>query len=489
MIPYELYCRLRHLLDQEHWKVSQVARELNLHIQTVRDWAARHEYQRKKRRPCSSKLDAYKGWILGWLAQHPFSARQLLARLREQGYQGGYTILTDYVRQVRPRTPTAYLTLHFEPGECAQIDWGYAGTMAVGNTRRRLSFLVMVLCYSRKLYVEFTLTETLEQFLACQQNAFGYFGGTPRRLMLDNLKTAVLSHPRGQPAIYHPRYMDFARFFGVELKACNVRAAHEKGRVERAVGYVKQNFLAGYTPTSLSEINLAVRSWMDEVANVRVHAETKKSPQALFQEETLQPLPAAEYDVGVVRLAHATRRCRIHMDGNRYSVPAEYAGTRLTVRVYPDKLIISHEQRLVAEHERRYDRGQDIENPDHVRQLLMQRKRAREQNLLRQFFRLSPLAEAYYQQLQIHRMNPRSHARKIVALSEIYGIDEVARALADAAEFQAFSSEYIANILEQRRRVLPEAGVLHLSRRQDLLDLDLPPADLQAYEPSPKELP
>jgi transposase len=309
-----------------------------------------------------------------------------LPRLRELGYDGGYSLLKDYVRQVRPRRPRAYLTLHFEPGECAQIDWGCAGSLAVGNTPRRLSFLVMVLCYSRKMYVEFTLSETLEQFLASQQNAFAYFGGTPRRIMLDNLKTAVLSHPAGQPVIYHPRYVDFARFFGLELRACNVRAAHEKGRVERAVGYVKQNFLAGYTPTSLSEINLASRTWLEEVANVRVHAETKKTPQELFPEERLQPLPAALYDVGVVRPAHATRRCRVHLDGNRYSVPAACAGTRLTLRIYPDKLLVYHEQHLVAEHLRRYERGIDVENPDHVRELLAHRERAREQNLLYRFF-------------------------------------------------------------------------------------------------------
>jgi hypothetical protein len=275
----------------------------------------------------------------------------------------------------------------------------------------------------------------------------------------------------------------------LELRACNVRAAHEKGRVERAVGYVKQNFLAGYTPTSLREINLAGRAWLEEVANVRVHAETKQTPHELFKEERLHPLPAALYDVGVVRSVHATRRCRIHFDGNRYSVPADYAGSRLTLRVYPDKLIVHHDERLVAEPVRRYERGADVENPEHVRELLEHRKKAREQNLLRPFFRLSPLAEGYYRQLEERRMNPRQHARKIVALSEIYGIDEVARALQDASEFQAFSSEYIANILEQRRRVLPEPGTLHLTRRQDLLELDLPPTDLNLYEEPRKDIP
>ena len=180
----------------------------------------------------------------------------------------------------------------------------------------------------------------MEHFLACRQNAFEYFGGAPRRLTIDNLKTAVLSHPAGQPAIYHPHYLDFARFFGVELRACNVRAAHEKGIVENAVGYVKQNFLRGYTPTSLAEANCA---------------------------------------------------------------------------------------------------------------------------------------EDYYRQMETRRPNPRQHARKIVALSEIYGVEEVDRALRDALEFEAFSSEYIANILERRRRVLPEPGALHLTRRQDLLDSGFTP--------------
>ena len=488
MIGYELYCRMRHLRNEERWSLSQIARETGLNRETVRHWLKR-DYERKKPAPRASKLDAYKGSILGWLAQHPFSARQLLPRLREQGYEGGYTLLTDYVRQVRPKRPAAFLTLHFEPGECAQVDWGCAGSLLVGSTRRRLSFLVMTLCYSRKLYVEFTLCETLEQFLACQQNAFGYFGGSPRRLMIDNLKTAVLSHPRGQPAAYHPRYLDFARFFGVELKACNVRSPHEKGRVERAVGYVKQNFLSGYAPGSLSELNLSARRWLDEVANVRLHAETRQTPEALFKQERLQALPAKAYDVGVVRCVHATRRCRVQVDANRYSIPSEYAGTRLSLRLYPDRLLLFHEQRLVAEHVRSYERGVDLENPAHVKELLQQRQRAREQNLLRQFFRLSASAETYYRKMELCRTNPRQHARKIVALGEIYGADEVDRALRDALEFEAYSSEYVANILEQRRRALPEPGALHLTRRQDLLELDLPPVDLDRYEASLQEGP
>ena len=229
MISYEEFCRIRQGSDQEHLSITQLAAELGLNVKTVAHWVARKEYQPRQRVPRPSKLDAFKGAILRLLAQHAYSARQVLQRLKEENYTGGYSILKEYIRQVRPPTRPAFLTLHFEPGECAQLDWGSAGSLSVGNTRRRLSFLVMVLCYSRQLYVEFTLAETLEHFLAAQQNAFVYFGGAPRKMMVDNLKSAVLSHPAGQPAIFNPRYLDFAAFHGFAIKACNVRAAHEKG--------------------------------------------------------------------------------------------------------------------------------------------------------------------------------------------------------------------------------------------------------------------
>ncbi len=483
MMDYAAFQKMKHWLSAERWTLAQVARELGLNIKTVSLWAERDVFERRRADKRPSKLDPFKGDVARWLEQHPFSVPQLLHRLREQGYSGGPTILGDYVRKVRPRRKPAFLTLHFEPGDCAQVDWGNAGTVAVGSTRRRLSFFVMVLCYSRKLYVEFTLGETVEQFLTCHTNAFGYFGGCPSAVMVDNLKSAVLSHPRGQPAVYNPCYLDFARFHGFAVKACNPRAPHEKGRVENAVGYVRKNFLAGLPPGDFALLNPAVRYWLEEVANVRRHAETRQTPNELFAVEkpALRLLPASHYDAGAVKPVSATRRFRIHFDGNRYSVPAEYAGARLTLRAYPEKLLAFHQDRLVAEHVRSYDRGEDFENPDHVRALLEQRHRARDQKLQHRFLLLSPLADAYYQQLKQRRLNPRHHVQKIVALSEIHGPDKVARALADATEFQAYSCEYIANLLEQRARLLPEAGALHLTRRQDLLELDLPQADITPY--------
>ena len=147
---------------------------------------------------------------------------------------------------MRPVRAPAFLTLHFAPGECAQVDWGHYGSVPVGNTRRRLSFFVMVLCYSRLMYVEFTVSQTMEHFLGCHVNAFEAFAGrVPAKIMVDNLKSAVLQRSIGQAPVFNPRYADFARHHRFEIAPCNVRAGHEKGRVEAGVGYVKKNFLAG----------------------------------------------------------------------------------------------------------------------------------------------------------------------------------------------------------------------------------------------------
>jgi hypothetical protein len=303
--------------------------------------------------------------------------------------------------------------------------------------------------------------------------------------MVDNLKSAVLSHPAGGPVIYHPRYLDFARHYGFEIRACNVGAANEKGRVENGVGFVKRNFLSGLQADQFAPLNPAVRHWLETVANVRLHGHTRKRPIDLFKLErpALAPLSATPYDVGVNRTVTASSQFRVLLDTNRYSVPSAYASRQLIMRVYPDRLVVYHQHKLIAEHPRSYDRHRDFLNLDHQSELLQQRKKGREQQLLMLLLRLCPRAEEYYHQLHARRINALHHIRKIVALSEIYGEEPVGRAIEDALQYQAFSCEYIANILEQRARKLPEPGALHLTRREDLLELDLPQPDLSIYEP------
>jgi transposase len=409
-------------------------------------------------------------------------------RLREQGYGGGYTIVSDYVRQIRPRRPPAYLRLAFAPGECAQVDWGSYGTIAVGSTMRRLSFFVMVLCYSRLMYLEFTLAQTLEQFLSCHENAFRAFGGVPKSLMIDNLKSAVLEHRPGQPAVFHPRYRELAEHFGFTIKPCGVRKANEKGRVENGVGYVKKNLLNGLELGPFAALNPAARHWLDTVANVRLHGETHQRPVDRFEEEKphLLALPSQPFDAALIQTVRASNQFRVSFEANRYSVPAEYASTRVTLKVYPDRLCLYSGEQLIARHCRCYDRHQDIEDPEHPRALLQQRRNAREHQLLARFLGLCPQAEAYYQQLLERRLNASHHVHKILALSEVYGVEAVARALRDALAFEAYSSEYIANLLQSRARQLPEPAPLHVPHAADALALEVPEPDLSIYDPKEK---
>lgn len=487
MIDYPTFCRLRQLHDEQGLKASQIAELLDLDPKTVEKWIARPKYERRAQGPRPSKLDGFKAHLAALLESHPYTTRQLFQQLQAKGYTGGYTILKEFVRQVRPVRKSAFLSLEFAPGECAQVDWGSVGSIPVGSTHRRLSFFVMVLCYSRLMYLEFTLSEGMEHFLSCHRRAFEFLGGVPEKVMIDNLKVGVLRHPFGQPATFHPRYLDLAAHYGFRPVACNVAKANEKGRVENAVGYVKKNFLAGLDLPSFAAVNPAACVWRDTVANVRLHGQTHRKPLDLFAEEKprLRPLPVQPYDCAVVRPISANACCQVVLDTNRYSVPHLYASQKLTLKLYPDELLLYHHEKLIATHPRSYDRRQFVHNPDHLRDLVSHRRNARTQTLLLAFLALSSHAEPYVRKLEHKRLHAAHHIQKIVALSELYGPAKVDRALQDALAFEAIGAEYIANILEQRERLGGPPAALHLTRRQDLLDLDLPPADLTPYDPKP----
>jgi len=491
VIDFELFTKIRNYHEQKGLKPAQIAAELGLDPRTVAKWLEQKRFHPRESSQRLSKLDPFKDSIVRMLETHPYSAAQILQRIREEGFEGAYTIVKDYVRKVRPRRSQAFLKLAFAPGECAQVDWGSYGSIRVGQTQRRLSFFVMVLCYSRMMYVEFTVSQTMEHFLSCHQNAFAAFGAVAGKIMVDNLKSAVLKRMLGKDPLLNPVYLDFSNHWGFTIVPCGVRKPHEKGRVENGVGYVKKNFLSGLELPDFSAINPAARLWCETIANMRIHGETKRKPSEMFEEErqSLNPLPPHPYDIGIISQVRASTQFRVSLDSNHYSVPSEYAGASLTLKSYPDRLCIYHGEKLIARHTRSYERNQDFEDPDHPKELMLKRKKARDQKIFIRFLSLSQKARDYYRELEKRRMNPRHHVQKIVALSEIYGVEAVSRAMEDAFFFEAFSCEYIANLLEQRSRALPEPGALHLTRRSDLLDLEVQEPDLSIYqnEEPPKE--
>jgi transposase/DUF971 family protein len=446
VIDYDTFCRLQQLRSAGRTP-PQIAQEMNLHIQTVRGWLARKRFTRSEaaQRPRPSKLDAHKPALARWLDSHPFTAMQLFHKLREQGYSGGYSMVKDHVRRIRPSTTAAFLTLRFAPGQCAQVDWGSFGSVSVDGTRRALSFFVMVLAHSRWLYVEFTLGQSQEWWLSCHQRAFERLGGVPREVMVDNCKTAVLAHSPGAAPVFNAQYLDFARHHGFQIKACSPAHPQSKGIVENAVAYVKKSFLQGREIGAYAELAPAARLWLDSVANVR-----------------------------------ASRRCRATIDTNRYSVPPKHAGALLTLQLSSDYVRLYADTALVAEHLRRFGRRLDLENPDHRRELEKRKGGERERLLLR-FLALSPEAGAYHQGLQERRMNAGHHLARILALIPTYGEAAVGAAIENAHQLGAYASDYILNLLEQQTRHLPEAGPLHLTRGGDALQLELPAPDLTAY--------
>jgi transposase len=192
MIDFDLFTRIKNYHEQRGLNSAQIARELELDPRTVAYWLSQTKFRARKPVQRTSKLDPFKDSIIRMLETHPYTAAQILHRIREEGFDGGYTILTDYVRKIRPRRTPAFLKLAFAPGECAQVDWGSHGSIRVGETQRRLSFFVMVLCYSRMMYLEFTVSQTMEHWLSCHQNAFESFGAVPRRIMVDYVPRNII---------------------------------------------------------------------------------------------------------------------------------------------------------------------------------------------------------------------------------------------------------------------------------------------------------
>src|SRR5256885_2294687 len=332
MLDDACFCQIKHLHAQQGLSVAQIAATLALDPRTVAYWLTQERFRPRKATPRASILDPFKAQIVRMLEKYPYSAAQVLQHLREQGFAGGYSLVKAYVRTVRPTRQAAFLTLAFAPGECAQVDWGSFGAVNVGQTSRRLSFFVMVLCYSRMMYVEFTVSQTMEHFLACHQHAVAFFGGIPKTVMVDNLKSAVLQRALGEAPVFNPQYLDFATHNGLTIAPCNVGKGNEKGRVENGVGYVKKNFLAGLEMPDFSALNPAARQWLDTVANVRLHGATRETPTALWHTErpSLHPLPMHPFDIATVSQVRASRQFRITLETNRYSVPAHYPGPART---------------------------------------------------------------------------------------------------------------------------------------------------------------
>jgi transposase len=450
----ELWAEIRRLALVEKQPGRVIARSLRVSPKTVRAALRSETVPTVAPRPRPSRVDPFVPRIEDLLARTPeLSAVRVLEEIRKLGYAGSYSALKRRMRPLRPRRKEAFVPLRFEPGEAAQVDWASCGTITIGATVRRLSCFVLVLCHSRLLYLEFTVSEGLTEFLRCHVNAFRFLGGVPRRIIYDNLRSVVLDRA-GAEVRFNPRFLDLAGHYLFRPDACRPRRPNEKGRVENAVRYIRESFLAGRDLRSLAEYELAARRWRDEVANVRLHATTGRRPVDLFAEEKphLISLASREFDADAVEERKVSSLAFVSFDGNLYSVPGRLVGSAVTVRASAHGIRVLAEGSVVAEHARSYERGKEIEDALHRREILEAKRRAEESVETTRFLAIGPEAEAYLRGLVQSEHDHHRELRRILALLDAYGATEVLGAIVKALEFRAFGAAYLERIVSQERR-------------------------------------
>jgi transposase len=291
--------------------------------------------------------------------------------LREQsGFTGAYQAVYRFVRRLEPRTPEAVVRVETPPGEEAQVDFGYAGLMhdPRSGTRRKAWAFVMTLSFSRHSYVEFVFDQDVATWLRCHRRAFEWFGGVPRRVVVDNLKAAIVKAVLYDPVVQRA-YRECAEHYGFLISPCRPRTPAHKGKVEQGVHYVARNFLAGRAWRDLTEANDRVLVWCVETAGRRIHGTTKEMPLARFDEierATLLAIPPAPYALATWKKAKLHSDCHVVFDDAFYSAPHRLIGQRLWVRGADTSVQIFHEHLLVASHPRASRRGQRSTTPDHL---------------------------------------------------------------------------------------------------------------------------
>ena len=467
----------------EKWSLRKISRHLRIGRHTLVKYL-RAPAAKPARRDRASKLDPFKPAIAELLQQDPTANAPVIAqRLQPLGYDGGITIIKDYLRALRRSSASrrAYVRVEPSAGERCDVDWGHFGALVYNGAIRKLYAFCLVESHSRKMYLEFTHSQTFETFARCHIHAFRFLTGTSREIWYDNLATAVAEHD-GNLVRFNPRFLAFARECSFIPRACHVRAAWEKGKVERAIGYVRQNFWPLRSFTDLADVNAQARQWLKQVANQRRHRETGHSPEERFQPASLRPLPALlpDYRDSAEALVH--KDLRLRFDGNRYCAPPRFVGHKLIVKADASSVTIYDQHLEIVSYARSWERGQTFGAERFQKELFAQmaaaERSAAQQRLVAL---LGPTAYEYLQRLADTDRSLSRQVRELFALVREYGPEAVAAALSKAHAARAFGADYIANILrqqQQRREVQPPLRL----RDQALNELATDPLSLAEYD-------
>lgn len=399
--------------------------------------------------------EPYRERILA-LRRQGVECRAILERLREEvGFQGSYSALWRYVRSLEPATPEAVIRIETAPGEEAQVDFGTAGLLLDpgDGARKRAWAFVMTLSWSRHQYVEFVFDQEVATWLRCHRHAFEYFGGVPGRLVIDNLKAAIVRAAFHDPVVQRA-YRECAEHYGFLIAPCRPATPQHKGKVEQGgVHYLKRNFLAGRTLRDRTEANALARVWCQETAGQRIHGTTKERPRVRFTEveqAALQSLPPAPYALAVWKRAKLHPDCHVVFQHAFYSAPHRLIGQTLWVRAAETSVVLYHDHAVVATHSRARRPGERLTHPDHLPPAKVVALMATPAWCLRRARELGPQTTELISRLLGERPLDRLRsALAILRLAHKYAPRRVEAACARALAFDQLSYGVIQRILQE----------------------------------------
>jgi transposase len=486
MIAPETVAEIRRLYYAEHWKVGTIAAALQLHPDTVKH--ALHIVVPRTRTSSTAGArvtEPYIAVIREILQRHPrLRATRLLEMLRDRGFTGSIYQLRRAVPALRPTPREAFFRLTTLPGEQAQVDWASFGKVQVGQARRDLSCFVMTLSYSRAFYLEFFFDQRMENFLQAHVNAFAFFGGPPRHLLYDNLKSAVLAR-HGDLIRFHPRLLELCGHYHFAALPCQPRRGNEKGRVERTIRYVRESFFAAREFVTLSLLNQQAWDWRDRVTLARPWpGDDVQRVGDIFDEERprLLPLPAHPFETDLVQTVRSGKTIYVRFDLNDYSIPPAYVCRTLTLVASATQVRLLDGATAIARHVRSYERHQRIDDPAHLAALLEQKRKALGATAHGRLAHAVPDIATFLDAAFQRGESPARQTTQLLLLLDDYGTTALADAVREALANNTPRATSVAFILSRRVRRTRVPLPVDLSRAPHLADLSIPTHNLEAYD-------
>jgi transposase len=484
-VDLSVEAEIRRLHYAEHWPVGTVATQLGVHPDVARRVLGLLE-PRRPSVPRRRLVDPFVGFIDETLKQYPrLLATRLHDMLRARGYPGSVRTVREYVAQVRP-APKREAFLRIEPliGEQAQVDWAHVAKVPVPGGLRSLWLFVMVLSWSRAMWAEFVFDTTVHSLLRSLARAAAFFQGVTRQWVFDNPKIVVLER-HGDAVRFHPLLLELAGRFHVQLRLCAVRKAHQKGRVERIIRFLRDRFLAGRNISGIEQGNRELATFLAEIGNARPHPifRERSIADCLAEErERLLALPDPLPTTDLVAPASIDKTAFARLDTNLYSLPPAYAERTLTL-VADDAWVRFLDGAVeVARHPRSWGRRQKIELPEHREELLRQREGAAEQTGQGRLRAAVPGVDALFARWVEAGRNVGSLTARTLRLLDLYKADLLAAAVAEVLARGMHDPGALAQVCEQHRRArsLPVPVAVQLGAH--VPDREVIPHDLESYD-------